>query len=723
MHAVSEKLKPLLPLATLPLILLICASLWFALANESYVSVESDGGYWDLRDFDFSDSNARLSGEAVFIPSALLTPDEFAALEGEAALGFPGESAALATTRIRMLMPDDGYYTFSRISTDFAERIFVNGVWLRDIGAPSEHIDSGTPFTERITFTSQAVDGTIEIVQQTSNFDQRGGNIHPQDWRVGSFGYYNTVLRSDYTVNIILGAYLSLFIIFMLLFFMLRGYKTSLYFALFCLMWFLRSGVTGSRVFAALMPWLSGAASMRIEYVAMPVAAVLTVAIIENIFMGLKILHPYFVRAVMMLSAAFAIIFLAMPTTFIIYFILASQVVYLLCIIYIFFRIAPKLHRCDMAQGILFIGVSIFMYSAVRDFSYYSFSHIITLPPFGEANFTQVAVLAFALCEAVAVFIATMREAEGAKDRERMARENERVAQESEKRLAESNAALERLSRMKTEYLANMSHDIKTPLSVVLSNIQVVAMLLKEDHGINDEDINRSIQTADDEIKRMARLTESALQMASLQESRDKMEPHDPVALFTTGAEAYRGVIERQGIELEVIAESDLPQISGNADQLIQVLSNLLENSSKHMNGGVIELRIGNGELKIEDADAGTGADVDASRGADVATAMGMEHEGDGKEIGDGNSNFQFSTFNFQFIKVCVKDNGSGIAPELLPLIFRRGVTGSGGTGMGLAICKGIIETHGGTIKVESEPGKGTAVTFTIPAFNKGGSV
>jgi len=69
-------------------------------------------------------------------------------------------------------------------------------------------------------------------------------------------------------------------------------------------------------------------------------------------------------------------------------------------------------------------------------------------------------------------------------------------------------------------------------------------------------------------------------------------------------------------------------------------------------------------------------------------------------------------------VTVCVKDTGTGIPPELLPHVFERGVS-DGGTGLGLAICKNSIEAHGGTIGIDSRPGEGTIVWFSIPAVHE----
>jgi len=70
------------------------------------------------------------------------------------------------------------------------------------------------------------------------------------------------------------------------------------------------------------------------------------------------------------------------------------------------------------------------------------------------------------------------------------------------------------------------------------------------------------------------------------------------------------------------------------------------------------------------------------------------------------------------FVAVVVRDNGAGIKPDLLPHVFTRGVT-DGGTGLGLPICKSAIESMGGEIMIKSDYGQGTAITFTLPVYEK----
>ena len=107
--------------------------------------------------------------------------------------------------------------------------------------------------------------------------------------------------------------------------------------------------------------------------------------------------------------------------------------------------------------------------------------------------------------------------------------------------------------------------------------------------------------------------------------------------------------------------------MEGSSDQIIQVLINLLSNANRHTRNGKV-----------------------------VVKAEGLNDQ----------------------VQISVSDNGSGISAELLPHVFDRFWRGGGGgTGLGLTICKTIIEEHGGEIGIESEERKGTRVWFTLPAM------
>jgi signal transduction histidine kinase len=154
-----------------------------------------------------------------------------------------------------------------------------------------------------------------------------------------------------------------------------------------------------------------------------------------------------------------------------------------------------------------------------------------------------------------------------------------------------------------------------------------------------------------------------------MEEGYKRMKDVHIDTLLTNSAEAYRTLLEKRGNKLNLAIADDMGSVYGNADQLIQVMVNLLSNANRHTKDGVI--------------------------------AVEAEPEGG-------------------CIKVAVTDNGSGISPDILPRVFERGVTGTESSGLGLEICKKIIESHGGTIAAESEPGKGTTISFALPVYREG---
>jgi len=241
------------------------------------------------------------------------------------------------------------------------------------------------------------------------------------------------------------------------------------------------------------------------------------------------------------------------------------------------------------------------------------------------------------------------------------------------------NAALDRLSRIKSEYMANLTHETKTPLTVISTHAQRareifeemkdennVLLTHKENLKADSEAVIKSLDIVQEETMRLSRFAGNALWLASTQESREQMKLN--MGLFLTrSTEAYRSVIEKQGNTLTVHASDHLPNVFSKSDQLVQVMINLLTNANSHTKNGIITVE---------------------------------------------------ATSENEFVKVTITDNGRGIDPELLPHVFLRGVTDGGGTGMGLPISKNIIESHGGKIAIDSELGKGTAVTFWLPVYD-----
>ena len=231
------------------------------------------------------------------------------------------------------------------------------------------------------------------------------------------------------------------------------------------------------------------------------------------------------------------------------------------------------------------------------------------------------------------------------------------LAQRSQE-LARSNAELEQLA-----YVA--SHDLQEPLRMVASYVQ----LLEQRYGGKlDAEAHEFIGFAVDGVKRMQALIDDLLTYSRVGTKAKPLQATHCNAVLKTVLQALRLAIEESGAQNQCAA---MPAVQGDAAQLTQLFQNLLANAIK-FRGAQAPLI----EVRVEPED--------------------------------------------EFWRFEVKDNGIGIAPEYFDRIFvmfqrLHNLSRYPGTGIGLAICKKIVERHGGRIWVESEPGQGSVFKFTLP--------
>ena len=237
----------------------------------------------------------------------------------------------------------------------------------------------------------------------------------------------------------------------------------------------------------------------------------------------------------------------------------------------------------------------------------------------------------------------------------------------------EEKAVLEHVNRLKTEFLANVSHELKTPLTVMSGYAQDSRETLSVIPGMAD--VERNVQIIGSEAERLAIMVSQILDVTHIDEGRMTMDirPCSLVSVLQDALNIYYPVFTKNNNRLAFLPEGHIPPVFCDAQRVTQVLVNLISNAARHTHEGVIT--------------------ITAGLQGDVAV-------------------------------VCVADNGEGIAPEMAPHLFERFKStaiknamnaGQSGTGLGLFICKHIVEAHGGIITVESAPGRGTGVCFTLP--------
>lgn len=248
----------------------------------------------------------------------------------------------------------------------------------------------------------------------------------------------------------------------------------------------------------------------------------------------------------------------------------------------------------------------------------------------------------------------------------------------------EMTAALEQSDRHRQNMVADVAHELRTPLSVVQGNLQAI---LDDVYPLDKAEISRLY----DETRLLSRLVDDLreLALADAGQLRLNLVSVDVAQIVEVTTESLALVAEAQGVLLGTDIPYGLPPVKGDPDRLAQVFRNLLINALRH-------------------TPSGGSVSVSASRASGV-------------------------------MEIAVADTGEGIAPEDLPHVFDRfwradasrtrtsgGGVGripsagrdyrwAGGSGLGLSVAQSLVEAQGGRIWVESEPGQGSIFRFTLP--------
>jgi two-component system sensor histidine kinase KdpD len=244
--------------------------------------------------------------------------------------------------------------------------------------------------------------------------------------------------------------------------------------------------------------------------------------------------------------------------------------------------------------------------------------------------------------------------------------ELERVATERERLAAEAGrlAAFERVDEQRAALLRSVSHDLRTPLA----SIRAIASDLRDGTAYDQETERELLGTVCDESERLDRLVANLLSMSRIEAGALQPE-HQAVDVEELVCERARRLAPRFGdIGLRVEVGSELPLVRGDYSQLDQVVTNLLDNAARFAPPGsdvVVRATATDGQVEVRVADAGVG--VPAAQRDDVFRP------------------------------------------------FHRGEAGGGTSGLGLAICKGIVEAHDGSISVEDSAGGGATFVVRLP--------
>lgn len=226
-------------------------------------------------------------------------------------------------------------------------------------------------------------------------------------------------------------------------------------------------------------------------------------------------------------------------------------------------------------------------------------------------------------------------------------------------------------NRLRDEFMATVSHELRTPLNSILG----WARLMKGG-SLDETQSNKALSTIIKNSETQNRLIEDLLDVARVISGKLQLDiiEIDPADLVSHAIETVRPIAEAKRIKIDLeLPESDHTQlIKGDRNRLMQIFTNLLTNAIKF-----------------------------SPDGAPIRVSM---------VYGDG------------LVTTCIRDDGKGISPEFLPLVFERfrqdttTASKNGGLGLGLAIVRNLVEIHGGSVKAESEgENKGSTFTMILP--------
>jgi two-component system, NtrC family, sensor histidine kinase KinB len=236
--------------------------------------------------------------------------------------------------------------------------------------------------------------------------------------------------------------------------------------------------------------------------------------------------------------------------------------------------------------------------------------------------------------------------------------------------VAKNITELKKVEAMKDEFISSVSHELRVPLTILSVGISNLRDFFSEELS---EKGKRVVESLDRNSKQLNRLVLNMLDLSRLESGHGKMNCSNLMIdrIIAEVVENHKVIAKEKDRILRQELSPNLPQVWADGDMMVQVITNLLSNALRFSEKEVV--------VKTKVAD--------------------------------------------NFIQVSVQDDGGGLTPEDQKKLFdkfvqvrrARGSSGYKGTGIGLSICKAIVNQHRGTIFVESSPGKGATFNFTLP--------
>lgn len=693
--------------------LLLMATFTAAYSNKNSKKARplAADGILNLSDWNLErDGPLRLDGEWDIYWRKLLTPADFA---GE---NLPKKDGAMAVPSIwnkRVINGEtiggDGFATFRlKIKVDtpdamygirFGEilsayKIWGNGLLLYSAGQPGKTRETTLPsFSPGLTiFRANGHD--LDIIIQVSNFHHGWGGIRESIY-LGTDKQIQDLWTNSVAFDLFLFGTIFMVAIYNLSLYALRKKDLSpLLFAIFCLTILFRLASTRTCFMGHLFP-TTFAIIYKTMFLSFYLAVPTFLTFIEEIYP--EEFSPRILLVSQLLGLIFGVIIIFTPVRVGMGTLIAYEIITILTCLYIIYGLSLCCLRRREGATLVMAGFSIIFLTTFNDIlfsngiiqtGYYVpiglFFFILAQSFVLSLRFSKTFSRSQTLSESL-----TISERALSRHRDNL----ELLVKERTVELEAANEKLKGLDQSKSAFLTTVSHELRTPLTSILGFSMIISKRFKElivpNIKSGEKKTDRAVKQIEDNLniivsegERLTNLINDVLDLAKIEAGQIdwKMDQISIADVIEQAAAATSAPFaHKKEVEFIKELEENLPNIIGDKDELVQVVINLLSNSFKFTDKGYVRCT---------------------------------------------------TTREGENIVISITDTGVGIAKRDHDEVFKKfrqaGDTLTGkpqGTGLGLPICKEIVEHHGGKIWVESEPGRGSTFTFTlpIPEVKKGG--
>ena len=624
------------PVAVVVLALLI-VQLFSSRRQTEFQELVPVDGVLDITEADLDSRVFNISNQNwEFYPNRLYTSQDFAA--GVARDGGEGDQARYGTYRLVIRARPGQYYTLCSYSIDYSTAVFVNGRQILSFGKVADNAEESEPGIGYMTVPLYTgTSGEIELIYHYANFVHRdGGFIQP------TYLSAPKNMEAYKAGNDLVSVGLSGGMVILCLYFLLCGaVQRRVAFCLLsacCLLIALRDQ---NFLLLHLMP--SGTSWYLTYRIFIGVSALLPgllLMLLNSIYAGAV------KRWVMLLYGAAmggAVALIALLPT--VYLVLVCSAVWVLGIpvllLLILGAVRGQLRKrsFDAADALTASGSLVLVASIVLEGLLVSSSSAVS-----RYGVTPSGMLVFILLVAVSVGLRS---------------------QGQEAALAESRSRsqlLEQMNAMNLDFLHQVAHELKTPLTVISGYAQLTGLQLAANHITGET--RENLKTIQGEALRLADMVTKLMEYSHGQRSEVQFGTVE-VAPLLESVQAVCTPMCLKNNNRMVVQGMDCADVYGNRTMLLQIFINLVVNANRHTKDGTITI-----------------------------SASDWEHR--------------------EYVVFRTADTGDGIDQEHLPHLFEKGYSGDGGSGLGLAICREAAEAHGGMLEVERTGPDGTVFVFTV---------